>query len=181
LPAANVNQNVGEKILLTGEPGVGKTTVIKKLAEALRPHACGFYTEEILKFGSRLGFHIVTLDGKIGLLAHVGREEGPRVGKFRVDVPRFEELALPALEEKGDVILIDEIGKMELHSEFFKLALDRIFEGERSVIATVMPDSNAFADRIKRRPDVDMFEVNRYNRTRLPAIILSRLDRRPVI
>lgn len=166
-----------EKILLCGPPGIGKTTVIKRLAEHLAGSACGFYTEEIRKFGSRLGFRIVSLDGKSGLLAHVARADGPRVGKFRVDVAQFEDVALPALGEKGEVVLVDEIGKMELHSEHFKMAVDRLFEGERSVIATVASASHSFTDRLKRRPDVDLFEVTRYNRFRLPEVILARLGK----
>lgn len=161
---------------MTGAPGIGKTTVIKRLAEHLTV-ACGFYTEEIRQFGTRLGFRIVSLDGKHGLLAHMARAHGPRVGKFRVDVEQFESIALPAIEEKGEIVLVDEIGRMELYSEHFKLAVERLFEGVRSVIATVQAASDSFVDRLKRRPDVDVYEVTRYNRFRLPEVILTRLGK----
>jgi len=73
---------MGRTVLLTGRPGVGKTTLIQKWV-ASRPGRCGgFYTQELRESGTRVGFEIVTLDGKRALLAHVRRPGPPRVGKY---------------------------------------------------------------------------------------------------
>src|SRR5262249_55178021 len=85
-------------LLLTGRPGVGKTTVIRAVANRLpRSRLAGFVTEEIRVRGERRGFALVTLDGRRRVIAHVDRE-GPRVGKYGVDVETLEALARSALE-----------------------------------------------------------------------------------
>ncbi|MGA9120758.1 MAG: nucleoside-triphosphatase [Bacteroidota bacterium] len=74
------------RILLTGPPGCGKTTVVRKVADNLRNGASGFYTEEIRDAKKqRTGFRVVTLDGMRGELADKFSVHGPRVGSYRVD------------------------------------------------------------------------------------------------
>uniref|UniRef100_A0A0N7ZD17 AAA+ ATPase domain-containing protein n=1 Tax=Scylla olivacea TaxID=85551 RepID=A0A0N7ZD17_SCYOL len=97
-------------VALMGPPGVGKTTFIKKVVGHLQEGGLtcqGFYTEEVRQEGSRTGFDVVTLEGQRGILARVSPEDsvrqGPRVGKYAVDVASFESLALPALHTECEV------------------------------------------------------------------------------
>jgi nucleoside-triphosphatase len=80
------------KLLIEGRPGSGKTTAARRLVSLLADkgaNVTGFTTAEIREGGSRIGFSIETIDGKTGVLAHVDLE-GPRVGKYAVDVRAFE-------------------------------------------------------------------------------------------
>jgi len=84
--------------LLTGRPGVGKTTVVMKVVKEFRGNAGGFYTEEIRRGNTREGFRIKTLDGRSGILSHVSHAGPFRVGRYGVDVDAFDEIAIPSLE-----------------------------------------------------------------------------------
>src|ERR671922_1243146 len=95
------------KILLEGRPGVGKTTVARRLAEHLRAADVslrGFTTEELREGRRRVGFAVETFAGERATLAHVDLPGPPRVSKYGVDVAAFERVALPALEnvDAGD-------------------------------------------------------------------------------
>ena len=96
--------------------------------------AGGFYTEEIRVMDRRMGFRIITLDGKDGILAHVDCNSNYKVGKYRVDLDSFESVAIPTLEKAikdKAIIVIDEIGKMELFSMKFKELVSNILDGEK--------------------------------------------------
>jgi nucleoside-triphosphatase len=168
------------KILLEGRPGVGKTTVARRVAELLR-HAgvavSGFVTTEMREDRRRVGFAIETFDGKRGTLAHVDFRGPPRVGKYGVDLAAFERLALPALEPPrgGGVVVIDELGKMELASESFRNAVTAVLKRGSAVLATVQLGRRPFSDEIKRRRDVEVLRVNERNRDELPRELAQRL------
>lgn len=167
-------------LFLTGRPGVGKTTVIKSVVEALGPRADGFYTEEIRERGKRQGFRLVGLRGERETLAHVrwSKRGGPRVGRYGVDVAAVERVGVAAIERglvKGRVLIIDEIGKMELFCEAFKAAVPAALEGPEPVIATVMARPHPWVDALKARPDVMLWEVTVENRDEMPSRILDWL------
>ncbi len=108
-----------KKVLLTGRPGCGKTTLIKRVVSELARPAGGFYTEEIRAHGERLGFKIITLDGQEALLAHVDFKTPERVGKYGLDLSALETVGVEALREAvhaRQLVVIDEIGPMELRS-----------------------------------------------------------------
>ncbi|HHT9159332.1 MAG: AAA family ATPase [Planctomycetes bacterium GWF2_39_10] len=165
-------------ILLTGKPGVGKTTVIKKIVPLLGVDAGGFYTEEIRVMDRRMGFRIVTLDGKDGILAHVDCNSNYKVGKYRVDLDSFESVAIPTLEKAikdKAIIVIDEIGKMELFSMKFKELVSNILDGEKSLLSVIKENGDVFTENIKKRGDVTMITVNYENREGLLEKILGLL------
>ena len=76
----------------------------------------GFLTRELRERGERVGFTLETLDGRRGMLAHVSVRGGPRVGRYGVTHDDLERLAIPALRAHADVVVVDELGKMELTS-----------------------------------------------------------------
>jgi nucleoside-triphosphatase len=165
--------------LLEGLPGVGKTTLIRKLADRIsKLKIGGFYTQEIRENGRRVGFRVETFSGLSGILSHVSLSTGPRVGKYRVYVTAFEGVVVKDLEkalQTSDIILIDEIGKMELFSKHFKDVLLRCLDSDKSVIATVMLRPHAYVDRIKTRQDVEILEVTLGNRERLVDEIIGKV------
>ena len=166
------------RLLIEARPGAGKTTALSCLGERLRADGValrGFLTREMRSKGRRVGFEIETLDGKRGLLAHNDIAGPPRVGRYGVDLDEFERLALPSLEEPAGVVLIDELGKMELASERFRDAVLALFEGDVPVVATVHTFRHPFTDALKARPEVSLVKLTRSNRDGLPEELWNLL------
>ncbi len=171
---------MGRALLLSGRPGVGKTTVVRTVVPRLGARAGGFYTEEVRERGQRTGFRLVTLDGKTGLLASIHTSGPYRVGKYGVNLHDLEQVGVAALwramQQPGvSVIVIDEIGKMELFSPAFREAVLAALNSQKVVLATVMARSPSWVDAIKARPGVSLLEVTRANREALPEQVLSWL------
>jgi len=171
---------VAKNILITGRPRVGKTTLIRLLAEKLGALAGGFYTEEIPGEGvrGRRGFRIVTLDGRTGTLADVGIESGPHVGKYGVNLGELEAIGAAAIEEAAaekEWIVIDEIGKMEEFSKRFCSAVTAALNSERRVLATIRRNDSPFTARIKSRPDVGLFTLTVPNRDAMASELMEMM------
>ena len=171
---------IARKILLTGLPSCGKTTVITSLAEFLKHRKiAGFYTCEIRSQGRRTGFAIRTFSGVEGILSSTQLPHGPRVGKYRVDVEGFESLVLPELtagHAQVDVFIIDEIGKMECFSRPFIHAVDAILQGSVHVVATIASKGGGFIARAKTFPEIEIMQVTTANRNELPQKIARLLE-----
>jgi nucleoside-triphosphatase len=168
-------------LLLTGHPGVGKTTVIRKVAAGLAGwRARGFTTEEIRVGGRRTGFSLETFDGRVETLAHVDLTSPHRVGAYGVDVAILDRVAASALEVDPavHVYLVDEIGKMECLSPRFVAAIQALLDSPRLLVATIAARGGAFIEETKRRPDVEVWTVTRENREGLPAKVLAWLRER---
>jgi nucleoside-triphosphatase len=168
------------RVLLEGRPGSGKSTVAARLADFLRERGVsvsGFVTHELRERGRRVGFEVETLDGARSKLAHVDFAGPPRIGKYGVDLAAFERVALPSLEppRAGGVVVIDELGKMELASEAFRDAVSRLFETTADIVATVHVFRHAFTDALKRRPDVELVRVTKASRDELPRRLAEKL------
>jgi nucleoside-triphosphatase len=167
-----------KNMLVTGRPGVGKTSVVEAVAREYPQVAGGFTTSEIREHGVRQGFRVSTLDGSSAVLAHVDFSGRVRVGKYGVDVAAFERLALPALQDailRRRMVVIDEIGKMELASKLFCDVVQQALDSPAIVLASIMERRHPFADQIKRHPDVVMFEVTVENRDDLPSTITAMI------
>jgi len=165
--------------LLTGRPGTGKTTLIRQVIAGRDIKAGGFYTEEIRSGGIRQGFRIVTLDGQEAVLSHIDTPGRCRVGKYGVDINNLETIGVTAVLqaiEKSDLIVIDEIGKMELFSDRFREAVLWAISSGKKVLGTIMLKPDPFADDIKRRPDVKVVEVTRNNQGQVLADIKNWLN-----
>jgi nucleoside-triphosphatase len=134
-------------------------------------------TREVREGKRRSGFRIEDVAGEKGILADIGHRGGPRVGRYGVDLEAFERIALPALDavSEGSVLVIDELGKMELASPRFRDAVAALFEGDTPIVATVHAHRHPFTDDLKRRGDVRVERVTRSNRDALPGQVLEAL------
>lgn len=169
------------KILITGHPGCGKTTLIMKVIRAVDREFGGMFSAEIREGGIRKGFKIVDIaTGKEGILAHVNQKIGPRLGKYRVNLLDLEEIGVRAIENalaKCDITVIDEIGPMELKSEKFIKTVRKAFESERDIIATIHYKSrHPLVEEIKTRKDVIVYEIDENNRDSVRKEIVERLS-----
>ncbi len=163
-------------------PGAGKTSLIKQAVAALGNKAGGFYTEEIRVHGIRQGFRIITLDGQTTLLAHVDIHSLHRVSKYGVDTEGLDEVGVTALQKAAqecDLVVIDEIGKMELFSEKFKSVVWGIIESGKKVLGTIMLKYDPWADKIKQKPQVQLITLTRNNRQEVLAQIQEWLGEIP--
>lgn len=166
------------KVIITGRPGVGKTTLIRRLAEALGEQAAGFYTAEVRQYGERVGFDVVTLSGGHGILARVEWPGPPRVGRYGVRLRDLETLAVPEIYRgiaEGKVVLIDEIGKMELASQAFRQAVQVAFASPNPVVATARAGPDPFVDSLRAMDGVLVLELTPANRRELFAQVLELL------
>ena len=165
--------------MLTGRPGCGKTTLIKRLVSHLAQSAGGFYTEEIRERGTRVGFKIVTLDGDEVVFAHVKKIDSPaRLGKYRLDLSALETVGVEAVREavqKERFVVIDEIGPMEIRSPIFRDAVNEALDSKGRLLATIFARPLPFTDMINSRRDVDVIEVRPDNREKLIEELTKRL------
>ena len=165
-------------LLLTGQPGTGKTALIKEALATTGFKGGGFYTEEIRTGGKRQGFRIVTLGGQEAILAHVDISGPYQVSKYRVDTDALDRVGVAALRQalnQSDLIVIDEIGKMELLSPRFRETVTQVINSGQRVLGTIMLNPHPFADEIKRRPEVEVLLVTRDNRPQVMDRVLNWL------
>ncbi len=170
------------RILLTGPPGCGKTTVILRTIERLgrQVRAAGFYTAEVRLGGERVGFDVVALDeaGGRGPLARTGAE-GPRVGRYRVDVASFERIGVRALAAglaaPGTLLVVDELGKMECLSPRFVELLPSVFSAPSPLLGTILEARHPVADAYRRAEGVEIIRVTAGNREGLVEELVGRL------
>jgi len=152
--------------LLTGQPGTGKTSIIKQAIAEMKGKAGGFYTEEMRSQGVRQGFRLVTLEGQTAILAHINFPSPYRVSKYGVDVESLDKVGVSALNKamrECNLVVIDEIGKMELFSAKFREAVSNILNSSQRLLGTIMLSPNPYADAIKRQPQVNLVTVTRTN------------------
>jgi nucleoside-triphosphatase len=152
---------------------------LRRVGELLRAHEvriAGFLTEELRAGRRRVGFSITALaGGERATLAHVDLPGPPRVGRYGVDLEEFERIALPELQAKADLVLVDELGKMELASSAFCAVVRELFDRKTPLAATVQASRDSFSDALKTRSDVELVRLTRENRDRLPHWIAERL------
>ena len=158
------------KVLLTGRPGCGKTTLVRRVVKELAQSAGGFYTEEIRERGLRRGFKIVTLDGKEGVFAHVNFKTHQRLGKYGLDLSPLETISIEAVRKairEREVTVIDEIGPMEIRSAIFRDVVNEALNSRAPLLGTITARPFPFTDAIKKRRDVTLIEVRGDNREQL--------------
>lgn len=152
-------------ILLTGRPACGKTTMVENIVKEWKDRVklAGFLTREIREKGQRTGFELVGLDGQKQILSHINLKTPYRVGKYSVDVNGFEEfLSLLLLTRpENELIIIDEIGKMECFSEKFRNLILGLMDKGFPLLATIALSGPPFIERIKARPEAEIIRLTR--------------------
>ena len=159
----------GKNILYTGQPGCGKSTLIEKIVNQTQKPLTGFITREIREEGGRVGFSIITMDGKEGVLAHQEIRSRYRVGKYGVNLAAIDQIAVPAMipGSHDEWVVIDEIGKMECLSPLFRMTLIQVLDSLNFVLGSVALKGEPFIQNIKKRDDVLLIHVNERNRDQL--------------
>jgi nucleoside-triphosphatase len=174
---------LGKRIfLLTGSPGVGKTSALLRIVESLKAkgyNVGGMVSREVRAGPDRVGFEILNVNtGEKGWLAHVSQNEGPQVGRYRVNINDLENIGAEAITsavKESEVIVIDEIGPMELHSKKFKEAVFMAAESQNLLIGVVhWKATDSFLTRIKHREDAEVLVVTVENRENLPVHVTGQ-------
>jgi nucleoside-triphosphatase len=164
--------------LLTGPPRSGKTTIIKEIIKSLGKSAGGFYTEEIRKEGVRVGFRLKTLSGKEGIFSHIDFKSKYKVGKYGVNIDTLDKIGSQEIElalAQKKVIIVDEIGKMELFSARFKDLVWKALDSKKPVIGTIIFVKHPFADKVKNRKDVKIINLGKISGAEAVDFILNEL------
>jgi nucleoside-triphosphatase len=165
-------------VLITGKPGVGKTTLIREIAQDLKNYdPVGFYTQEIRANDHRQGFRLVSLDGRSGILSHVQHKGPYRVGRYGVDLIGFERFLteLDLCHSPSHLVILDEIGKMECLSTQFTTEMQTLLDSSKLILATIALKGEGFIQQVKQRPDCRLISVTLENRERLIDTVMGEL------
>jgi nucleoside-triphosphatase len=170
---------IRKNILLTGPPRCGKSTLIEKLIQKIDRPMTGFFTRESREGGKGVGFSIITLDGKEGILAHKDSETKIRLGKYGVHMDQLDQIAVSSIipARPDEIIVIDEIGKMECLSSIFRETLLKTLDSNNWVVGLIALKDSPFMERVKERGDVALFTVTEKNRVALVGEILEHIPR----
>jgi nucleoside-triphosphatase len=177
--------------LFTGEKGVGKSTAIRRVVEAVgTEHFVGFLAGEQRHDGRRTGFQIRMLDGREGTLASVQSDSELRIGgpdqsgrpRYGVELGFLEEVAVPALRAALSVperrlLVIDEIGPMQLFSNDFKAVVFEALASDVFVVGTIVLRSLPWTDRLKTHPEIETFLLTEQNRETLTEMMVLYVER----
>jgi nucleoside-triphosphatase len=170
-------------ILLTGRPGVGKTTIVNRVYQHYSKNGYrieGLTTREVREGGARTGFMVTDLSsGQEGWLAKKDLGTGPRVGSYVVVSHDLEKIGVAALERSmsgaADLVIVDEIGPMEMTSTLFRNNISKVLNGNKAVVATVKFGS--------RYPEVEStwkrslhLEITKENREAIYRRIIRQVD-----
>ena len=161
---------------------MGKTTVLARTVSALRGQGVsvgGMFSREVREDSSRVGFEIVDVtSAKVGWLAHVNQQGGPQVGKYHVNLADLDSIGVQAINtaiERNDVVVIDEIGPMELFSGKFKETTQKALESSKLVIAVVHQKAqDKLVTDAKSRTDTQVFAVTTQNRETLHESVVEK-------
>ncbi|QOR35180.1 AAA family ATPase [Clostridium sp. 'deep sea'] len=169
-----------KKIFITAKPRTGKSTAIKKVVDLIGKENCyGFYTEEIRIDGKREGFKIITMDGREGILASTRSESKVRLSRYGLELDTFEELCISSitnLPNTDKLIIIDEVGPIQMFSESFKKTLIEVIKEPNPIIGTIFFKDHPWIDEFKNRAEVSLIEITFDNRDEIPKKLIEGFE-----
>jgi len=171
------------RIFLTGERGCGKTTVVRRTVDKLALLGLkvgGMLSGEVREGDMRVGFSVQDIiTNERGVLADVGRSHGPRVGKYTVNLHDLERIGAGAIQRAirtADVVIVDELGPMELHSPRFIESVRLALSTQKHVLGTIHKRANhPFIVEVKSNPQFAILEVTAQSRGNLPSTIVESI------
>jgi nucleoside-triphosphatase len=164
------------RVALTGSPGVGKTTLVQKIVEAAGGRVGGVLARDKRVKDRRVGFELLDLgSGATGMLADE-TGTGPQLGKYRVRLDDLDNIGARAVEDaaKADLIVVDEVGPMELSSRRFVTAVEKALASDKAMLVVLHEWSNhPIAKKIRK--NFKVITVTRENRDALAPEIIKEL------
>jgi len=169
---------VAKNILVTGPPRSGKSTLIEKVIQRINKPVTGFFTRELREKHKRVGFSIETLEGNTGVLAHYDIKSTYRVGKYGVKLQDVEQIAVPSMVPSSpeQMVVIDEIGKMECFSPLFRQTLLAVLSSQNQVIGSIAIKGDSFIQTIKKRDDVTLVSITEKTRDAALELFFEKLQ-----
>lgn len=167
------------KILLTGEPGIGKSTVVAKVAACFVDNANGILAKEIRgEDGQRVGFEAANLAGEAKLLSHRSLIKSDKVvgNKYHVDTKVIDNFIVPELQKglsSGRLIIMDEIGRMQSLSKSFLTIVDELLAAKGDFLGTIVLDPEPWSIHFKKHPSVILVNVVIENRDHLSGLLID--------
>jgi nucleoside-triphosphatase len=152
--------------------------LIEKVVQGISRPATGFFTQELREKGRRVGFSITTLEGKTGVLAHQSIRSRFRVGNYRVNLEDLDQIAVPSMlpSTPDQIVVVDEVGKMECFSPLFKETLIQVLSSANPVIGSVAIKGDHFIQSIKKRDDVSLVSITEKTRDDALQLIFEKLQ-----
>ena len=170
---------MSQKLFLTGEPGVGKSTIFQKIVTELGDKCVGFYTPEVLVNGEREGFDLVSINLPVGNgpLARLNSNSPYQLGRWGVDITHLEKItnALENFKDTNKIFVIDEIAPMEAFSDKFRLFIENLLASDKTVIATIKLAEHPWCDTLKSNFNIPLKTATPENRASLAKEILAGL------
>jgi nucleoside-triphosphatase len=155
-----------KNLFITGKPASGKTMLVREVTLEHISEVGGFFTEEMIENGVRSGFLLKTFEGKSGILAKKGLKTGYKLNKYGIDLGVLEGIGVEALRKamaEKKLIVIDEIGSMEVMSEAFRQALLECLNSPKRVLATIRHNAQPFTDEVKKMDNTSILYLSRQN------------------
>ena len=170
-------------IFVTGPPGIGKTSVLLRSVNGLKNRGYeigGMISRDVREGGVRVGFEIMDFStGQRGWLAHINQPTGPKISKYRVNLTDLEAIGVSSILDaigNADIIIVDEIGPMELFSSAFRDAVVQAVESDKPLLGTIhFGLRNSFVSSLKNREDAEIFEVTYEDRETLHNLIIDKV------
>ncbi len=164
------------RIAVTGSPGVGKSTLVAKVTSGTKFSVGGVLARDRRYKDRRTGFELLDLStGMVGILADESGN-GPQLGKYRVHMDELDRIGAQAVENAlgCDLIVIDEVGPMELSSHRFVLAIEKAIASPKPMLVVLHQWSNHRLAK-KIRGSFRVLTVTRENRDSLVDEIVQAL------
>jgi len=174
---------LARRVFLTGEPGVGKTTIIREAIQDLRVQGLivgGMVSQELRKGVARVGFQLEDLStGEIGILASDHPTfEGPRIGRYTVNLADLEKVGAGAIQHAmltAGVIVVDEIGPMELAAPRFVKTVHEALASRKHFLGSIHKRStHPMLASIRSDAKNEVIEVTLANRNQLALEVSSK-------